>query len=112
NRTILGPYARRRLPSDAMIKGDARVAAIDGYALDRMRRHDPSAAAQVRVADTTAPAPSPPLVASPSMPAAACERLVETLATAHRSAGARPLLDDVLLARFDRVTSADFDVFL
>ncbi len=111
-RTVLGPYVRQRPIIDAVIKGDADVAAVDGYALDLMRRHDPSAAAQVRVVDTTVTAPSPPLVASPSMPAAARERLVEVLVTAHHAADARPLLDDVLLARFDRITPADFDVFL
>ena len=110
--TVLGPYVRQRPIIDAVIKGDADVAAVDGYALDLMRRHDPSAAAHVRVIDTTVTAPSPPLVASPSMPVAARERLVEVLATAHHAADARPLLDDVLLARFDRVTPADFDVFL
>ena len=111
-RTVLGPYVRQRPIIDAVITGEADVAAVDGYALDLMRRHDPDAAAKVRVVETTAPAPSPPLVASPDLPAAARDRLIDVLAGAHRVAEARPLLDDVLLARFDRVTPADFDVFL
>lgn len=111
-RAVIGPYGRQRPLLDLVVKGEADVAAIDGYALDLMRRHDPDVAAKVRVVDTTAPAPSPPLVASPSMPVAARDRLVEALATAHRAADACPLLDDVLLARFDRVTVADFEVFL
>jgi ABC-type phosphate/phosphonate transport system substrate-binding protein len=111
-RTVLGPYVRQRPIIDAVIKGEADVAAVDGYALDLMRRHDPAAAAQVRVVETTAPAPSPPLVASPGLPADARERLAEALASAHHAADARPLLEDVLLTRFDRVTPADFEVFL
>ena len=111
-RTVLGPYVRQRPVIDAVIKGEADVAAVDGYALDLMRRHDPAAAAKVRVVDTTVPAPSPPLVASPGLGDAARERLIDTLAGAHRAAEARPLLEDVLLERFDRVTPADFDVFL
>jgi ABC-type phosphate/phosphonate transport system substrate-binding protein len=111
-RTVLGPYVRQRPIIDAVIKGDADVAAVDGYALDLMRRHDPVTAGKVRVVDTTAPAPSPPLVASPGLPAAARERLADALASAHRAVDARPLLADVLLARFDRVTPADFEVFL
>jgi ABC-type phosphate/phosphonate transport system substrate-binding protein len=109
-RAVLGPYVRQRPIIDAVIKGDADVAAVDGYALDLMRRHDPDAAAKVRVVATTVPAPSPPLVASPSLAATDRERLIETLVSAHR--GARALLDDVLLLRFARVAPADFDVFL
>jgi len=111
-RTVLGPFVRQRPCLDAVVKGDADVAAIDGYALDLLRRHDPSAAARVRVIETTAPAPSPPLVASPGVDPGARERLTRALTEAHRAADARPLLDDLLLARFDRVSPADFAVFL
>ena len=109
---VLGPFVRQRPCLDAVVTGEADVAAIDGYALDLLRRHDPSAAARVRAIETTAPAPSPPLVASPGVDAAARERLTQALVEAHHAADARPLLDDLLLARFDRVTPADFAVFL
>src|SRR5437763_7418667 len=105
-RTVLGPFVRQRPCLDAVVKGQADVAAIDGYALDLLRRHDPAAAARVRVIETTAPAPSPPLVASPALPADARERLIDTLVTAHRADDARALLADVLLTRFDRVAPA------
>jgi ABC-type phosphate/phosphonate transport system substrate-binding protein len=111
-RKVLGPYVRQLPCLDAVVNGDADVAAIDGYALDLLRRHDPTKTATVRVIETTVPAPSPPLVASPGVEAAARERLTETLVTAHENAESRPLLDDVLLARFDRVTPADFEIFL
>jgi len=111
-RTVLGPFVRQHPCLDAVVKGDADVAAIDGYALDLLRLHDPAAATRVRVIETTVPAPSPPLVASPCVDAAARERLTRALVEAHHAAAARPLLDDLLLARFDRVTPADFDIFL
>jgi ABC-type phosphate/phosphonate transport system substrate-binding protein len=111
-RAVLGPYGRQRPLLDLLVKGEADVAAIDGFALDLLRRHDSAAAALVRVIETTVPAPSPPLVASNGLDAGARERLVRTLVTAHGAPAARSLLDDVLLTRFDRVTPADFDVFL
>ena len=111
-RDVRGPYVRQRPLLDLVARGEADVAAVDGYALDLLRRHDPAAAALVRVVETTEPAPSPPLVASNGLDARLRERLTHTLVTAHRAAEARPLLDDVLLARFDRVTPADFEVFL
>src|SRR5262249_46277858 len=85
-RTVLGPFVRRRPCLEGGGKGEADVAAIDGYALDLLRRHDPSAAARVRVVETTAPAPSPPLVASPGVDPGARERLTRTLTEAHRAA--------------------------
>jgi ABC-type phosphate/phosphonate transport system substrate-binding protein len=110
--TVLGPLARQRPCVDAVVNGEADVAAIDGYALDLLRRHDPSAAARVRVIATTTPATSPPLVASPGVDAGTRERLTRVLTEAHHDADARPLLGDLLLARFDRVAPADFEVFL
>lgn len=110
--TVLGPYVRQRPVIEAVVQGEADVAAVDGFALDLLRRHDGPAAARVRVVESTALAPSPPLVASPGMDAGARERLTAALVSAHRAAEARPLLDDLLLTRFDRVTAADFDVFL
>jgi ABC-type phosphate/phosphonate transport system substrate-binding protein len=111
-RSVLGPYIRQRPLLDLVVKGEADVAAIDGYALDLLRRHDPEIAGRVRVVETTAPAPSPPLVASSGIDAGTRERIVHALVGAHRSAEARPLLADVLLARFERVTAEDFEVFL
>jgi len=111
-RKVLGPYVRQRPCLDAVVNGDADVAAIDGFALDLLRRHDEAASRAVRVIETTVPAPSPPLVASSGIDAATRDRLTEALTSAHRATEARPLLDDLLIARFDRVSPADFEVFL
>jgi ABC-type phosphate/phosphonate transport system substrate-binding protein len=64
---VKGPYIRQRAVIQAVLDGEADVAAIDGYAHDLLRRHDPAVAERLRVVATTAPAPRPPLVASPSM---------------------------------------------
>lgn len=109
---VLGPYVRQRPVIDAVVNDEADVAAIDGFALDLLRKHDADAAARVRVVESTVLAPSPPLVASPAMAAAARERLTTALVTAHEAAEARALLADVLLLRFDRVSPSDFAVFL
>ena len=64
---VKGPYVRQRPVIQAVLDGEADVAAIDGYAHDLLRRHDPAVAERLRVVATTAPAPSPPLVAFPSL---------------------------------------------
>jgi ABC-type phosphate/phosphonate transport system substrate-binding protein len=66
-REVKGPDVRQRVVIQAVLDGEAEVAAIDGYAHDLLRHHDPGVAARLRVVATTAPAPSPSLVAFPSM---------------------------------------------
>ena len=109
---VKGPYVRQRAVIQAVLDGEADVAAIDGYAHDLLRRHDPALAARLRVVGTTAPAPSPPLVASPAMSGEERERLTQALLDAHRTPALQPVLEDLLLRRFERVRDADFAVFL
>lgn len=109
---VKGPYVRQRAVIQAVLDGEADVAAIDGYAHDLLRRHDPALAGGLRVVGTTAPAPSPPLVASPAMSADDRERLTRALLDAHRTPSLEPVLEELLLRRFERVRDADFAVLL
>src|SRR5205814_9343591 len=84
----------------------------DGWAHDRRRRHDAELAGRLRVVGTTAPAPSPPLVASPAMRAEDRGRLTDALLDAHRVPSLQPVLEDLLLRRFERVREDDFAALL
>ena len=97
---------------DAVVEGRADVAAIDGYALDLLHRHAPEIADRVRVIDTTIPAPSAPLVASPGASDDACRALTAALLAAHTAPEIRTVLDELLLSRFAPTEPKDFDVFL
>lgn len=109
---VKGPYGRQRAVVQAVLDGEADVAAIDGYAHDLLQRHDPGVAGRLRVVATTAPAPSPPLVASPALPAPARERLAAALCAAHRAPELADVLDELLLLRFDPVAPADYELCL
>jgi ABC-type phosphate/phosphonate transport system substrate-binding protein len=109
---VKGPYIRQRAVIQAVLDGEADVAAIDGYAHDLLRRHDPAVAERLRVVATTAPAPSPPLVASPSMDRHARARLTTTLTTAHEAPDLAAVMRDLLLLRFDPAVEGDFQLFL
>lgn len=109
---VKGPYGRQRAVVQAVLDGEADVAAIDGYAHDLLRRHDPAVGARLRVVATTDPAPSPPLVASPAMPALARERITEALLSAHEASELKVVMEELLLRRFAPVEDASFQVFL
>lgn len=111
-REVIGPFIRQVPCLDAVVDGRADVAAVDGYGLDLLRKHAPDVAGRVRVVETTIPAPSAPLVASPGIDRATCERVTAALVSAHESPEIRPTLDDLLLSRFVTVSPADFQVFL
>jgi ABC-type phosphate/phosphonate transport system substrate-binding protein len=109
---VKGPYVRQRAVIQSVLDGEADVAAIDGYAHDLLRRHDPGLARRLRIVATTAPAPSPPLVASLAMGAPGRERLSAALLEAHEAPELKPIMEDLLLRRFARVAAHDFDVLL
>src|SRR5262249_11397573 len=110
--SVIGPFIRQRPVIEAVIDGRADLAAVDGDGLDLLRPHAPEIGNRVRVIDTTLPAPSAPLVASPGTPPEACEKLTAALLQAHTMPELKATLDDVLISRFVRVEPADFEVFL
>lgn len=111
-REVKGPYVRQRAVVQAVLDGEADVAAIDGYAHELLRRHDPAVGAQLRVVAVTDPATSPPLVATPSLSPEAQTRLIAALLAANGAAELKPVLDDLLLNRFAPVEERDFEIFL
>lgn len=109
---VRGPYVRQRAVIRAVLEGEADVAAIDGYAHDLLRRHDPAMASRLRIVATTEPAPSPPLVASDRMPVAERARLSQALLEVHHAPEMKGTLEDLLLLRFERVEDRRFQLFL
>jgi ABC-type phosphate/phosphonate transport system substrate-binding protein len=109
---LLGPFGRQIYVIDAVLDGRADVTAVDGYGLDLLRRHGGDRAAGVRVVETTIAAPSAPLVASPGVDEETRERLIQALLAVHHAPELAQTLDELLLARFERVREGDFEVFL
>lgn len=110
--TVLGPFIRQRPVIDAVLDGRADVAAVDGYGLDLLRRHEPALVERLRIVATTVPAPAPPLVASPGIDVATRERVTAALLSVHEAPAMATTLDELLLARFVRVEPEAFEIFL
>jgi ABC-type phosphate/phosphonate transport system substrate-binding protein len=111
-RAVLAPFVRQMPVVEAVAEGRVDVAAVDGYALDLLYRHRPELTARIRVVDTTVPAPSAPLVASPSVSPAARERLTAALLEVEHAPEMKLVLEDLLLTRFVATRAEDFRVFL
>jgi len=111
-RAVLGPFVRQLPILEAVAAERVDVAAVDGYALDLLGRHRPELTARVRVVETTVPAPSAPLVASPSVPVEARDRLTAALLGADQAPEMKATLEDLLLTRFVATRPEDFRVFL
>lgn len=108
--TVLGPFIRQRPVIDAVLDGRADVAAVDGYGLDLLRRHEPALAARLRIVATTLPAPAPPLVASTGIDAATREGVTAALLSVHEAPAMAATLEALLLARFVRADPEAFEV--
>jgi len=108
----IGPLVTPRRVVEAVLAGEADVGPLDSYAHDLLLRHDPALMAGVRIVDSTAWAPIPPLVGSRGGDPAAAARLGDLLAAAAEDKAARPLLAELALAGFARPAAADYGVTL
>jgi len=103
-REVIAPCVTPLGSLAAVIDGRADVAPVDAFALDLMRRHAASLAAQVRSVDETERTPIPPFVAStPPAP-----RLVRAFLDAADDVALRPIMDELLLQCFVRPDAADY----
>jgi len=104
----VGPLTTPAAALEAVLCGAADVAPLDSFALDLMRLHCAERVREARVIESTAPAPIPPLVASPGTGAVELVRLRRALLRA----AAAPVLAETLaalaLAGFAAVEASDY----
>lgn len=62
--SAIGPVVTPRRAVEAVAEGRAELAPVDSYALDLLRLHEPTLAGAVRIVESTAASPIPPLIAS------------------------------------------------
>lgn len=95
-----GPLVTPARTLDALRSDEVDVVALDGYFLDLVRAHEPQRLQGVRTLAETPWTPIPLLVAAPGVDPALVARLRAHLLALHEVPAYRPLLDEVLLARF------------
>jgi ABC-type phosphate/phosphonate transport system substrate-binding protein len=99
-REVRGPLGAPMKTLEALRDREVDVVALDGFFLDLCRWHDPARLDGIRCVDATDWMPIPLLVAAPDVDRAVVERLRGHLLQVHEMPVYRPLLSDVLLARF------------
>jgi ABC-type phosphate/phosphonate transport system substrate-binding protein len=108
----IGPLVTPRRVIDAVLEDTIDVGPLDSYVHDLLRRHDPETASKLRVVESTAMTPIPPLVASPAVDADGVARLRGALLSFHAEATMAATRDALLLSRFDAVEAADYQLLL
>jgi ABC-type phosphate/phosphonate transport system substrate-binding protein len=104
-REVVAPCITPLGALNAVIEGHAEVAPLDSYALALFEAHAPAMAARVRSIARSEPTPIPAFVASGEPP----PKLVDAFLAAEHDNALRPLLDKLLLTRFRRVASTDYE---
>ena len=97
---VRGPLGSPMKALEALRNGEVDVIALDGFFLDLCRYHEPSRIAGLKCVEATPWTPIPLLVAAPAVDPAVVEALRDHLVKVHGQPVYRPLLADVLLARF------------
>jgi ABC-type phosphate/phosphonate transport system substrate-binding protein len=106
----VGPLVTPRRVIEAALAGEIDVGPLDSYVHDLLRRHDPETASRLRVLESTAMTPIPPLIAAPAVDAATVSRLRQALLSCSAAPGMRATLEELLLARFEPIDAAAYDV--
>jgi ABC-type phosphate/phosphonate transport system substrate-binding protein len=107
---VVGDLGSVRKLFDSVCDGTIDVGSIDAYWHLLLQHYRPELAAQVRVIDSTAPAPLPALVSSPAVPREIIDRLAAALGSAQHQAWFRALAAGTLITGFAACTLEDFDI--
>jgi ABC-type phosphate/phosphonate transport system substrate-binding protein len=95
---------------DSVCDGTIDVGSVDAYWHLLLQRHQPELAAQVRVIESTATAPIPTLVASPTVPREVIDALTVSCLSAQSQPWFHPLADATMITGFATTALDDFDV--
>ena len=110
-RNWVGPLVTPRGVIAAVLADGIDVGPLDSYVHDLLKQHDPATASRLRVIESTAMTPIPPLIASPIVDDATVTRLRGSLLSCADAPEMRATLDALLIARFAEIDAAAYDIF-
>ncbi|MBX9845045.1 MAG: PhnD/SsuA/transferrin family substrate-binding protein [Xanthobacteraceae bacterium] len=104
----VGPLLTPRRVIDAVIAGKIDVGPLDSYVHDLLLRHEPATAARLRVVESTAMTPIPPLIASHTLDEGSVERLRQALISGANESELVLTFESLCLAGFVSVDADDY----
>jgi ABC-type phosphate/phosphonate transport system substrate-binding protein len=107
-RAIVGNLINARGIVQALVERRIDVGPLDGYVFDLLRAGDPSFAAQVKILETTAPTPMPPIVATAALAPDAVARLRDAFVAVEHESSLADARAAVHVARFVVPDAASF----
>ncbi len=108
-RAIVGPTGSHLRSVEAVLGGEADVAAVDSYYLALAHRHVPRLVAGLRVIDVTPASPIPPFVGAASLAATERDRLEQVLLGFGATEAERALLAELCLSGFAPANRQSYD---
>jgi ABC-type phosphate/phosphonate transport system substrate-binding protein len=96
---------------EAVLADEIDAGPLDSYVHDLLQHHDPATAARLRVVDSTAMTPIPPLIAAPSVDDETMLRVREALLACDGEPEMRATLDALLISRFAEVDASGYDLY-
>ena len=92
-----------------VLDGRIQATALDSTMLDYWLQKEPSLAGKIRIIATLGPNPSPPIVASPSLPDEMQQQLRQLLLNLHQSPKGKAILAASNVKRFTAVPDQTYD---
>jgi ABC-type phosphate/phosphonate transport system substrate-binding protein len=111
-RSWVGPLVTPRRVIEAVLADEIDAGPLDSYVHDLLQHHDPATAARLRVVDSTAMTPIPPLIAAPSVDDETMLRVREALLACDGEPEMRATLDALLISRFAEIDASGYDLYL
>jgi ABC-type phosphate/phosphonate transport system substrate-binding protein len=109
-RSWIGPLVTPRRVIDAVLAEEIDVGPLDSYVHDLLKRHDPGTASRLRVVESSAMTPIPPLIASQAVDDETVSRLRRSLLSCGNEPETRAMLDVLLLARFEPIDASGYGI--
>jgi len=106
----IGPVVTPMGALKSVLDGRADIAPLDSYALDLIRRHEPTLVKEIEVIDSTAAAPIPPLIASSDVDTKTVEAVRGALQALRGVEQMRDVLEALSLVGFATPAESDYRV--
>lgn len=111
-RRAVGNLVTARRILDSVLAGDIDIGPLDAYWHMLIAKYRPELTDGIRVLDSTATAPMPAFVTSPSLPLEDVEQLRAAFAAAHKQPWFAPFRQSLLIDGFAPMALRDYDVTL